>query len=118
ADRVLADVQAGKGALGLLVGDPDTEQQVRRWLGTMQQLADSLASASARVDRFTKGLEQPDGLGHTLAHDTAVAGDVRRTLSNLERSSETLEENLRALQRNWFFRRYFREKEREERRGR
>jgi phospholipid/cholesterol/gamma-HCH transport system substrate-binding protein len=55
-------------------------------------------------------------MAYILAHDTAAANDVRRTMANLEKSSGTLEENLRALQRNFLFRKYFREKEREERR--
>ena len=113
-DLLMADVRAGKGALGLLVGDPATEQQVRAWLGTMQALADSLASASSHVDRFARALNTPGGLAHTLTRDTAVAGDVRRTLTQLERSSITLEEDLKALQRNWFFRKYFKEQAREE----
>jgi phospholipid/cholesterol/gamma-HCH transport system substrate-binding protein len=113
-DKIMSDVRAGKGALGILVSDPATEQQVRDWLGTMQSLADSLASASANIDRFASGLNTPGGLAHTVTRDTAVAGDVRRTVAQLERSSITLEENLKALQRNWFFRKYFKEKAREE----
>jgi phospholipid/cholesterol/gamma-HCH transport system substrate-binding protein len=112
-DALLADVREGRGALGMLVSDPAAEQQVRTWLVTMQQLADTLASASARVDRFTAGLESPGGLVHTLAHDTTVANDLRRTMDNIGRSSAIFEENLRALQRNWLFRKYFREQERE-----
>ena len=112
-DAILADVHAGKGALGMLVSDPAAEQQVRQWLATMQQLADTLSSASARVDRFAGDLAAPGSMGHLLASDTAAASDVRRTLQNLEQGSSTLEENLRALQRNWLFRKYFREQERE-----
>lgn len=112
-EGVLADVSAGKGVIGMLVGDPAAEQQVRDWLATMQHLTDSLAQAAAQVDRFAEGLNTPGSLGHTLSRDTAVAGDVRRTLQKLERSSGLLEEDLKALQRNWFFRRYFKEKERE-----
>lgn len=112
-DDMLADVHAGKGALGMLVSDPAAEEQVRQWLATMQQLADTLTSASARVDRFAGDLGAPGSMGHLLASDTAAASDVRRTLENLEKGSSTLEENLRALQRNWFFRRYFKEQEKE-----
>jgi len=110
-ENVMADVQGGHGVMGLLVGDPDAEQQVRGWLASIGPLIDTLAQAAAQVDRFAEGLGTPGGLGHTLTRDTAVAGDVRRTLQQLERSSVLLEEDLRALQRNWFFRRYFREKE-------
>ncbi len=109
----MADVRAGKGAIGTLVSDPAAEEQVRQWLTSMQTLADSLASTSAQIDRFTTALNTPGSLGHTLTQDTAVAGDVRRTLSQLERSSVVLEEDLKALQSNWFFRNYFKQKDKE-----
>lgn len=109
-DVMLADVKAGKGVLGMLVSDPATEQQVRDGLAAMQRMADTLAHASAEVDRFAGALNTPGGMAYTLAHDTAAANEVRRTMANLEKSSGTLEENLRALQRNWFFRKYFKEK--------
>lgn len=116
-DVMLADVKAGKGALGMLVSDPATEKQVRDGLAAMQRMADTLAHASAQVDRFAASLNTPGGIAYALAHDTAAAGDVRRTMANLEKSSETLEENLRALQRNFLFRKYFKEKAREERKA-
>lgn len=111
ADALIADVRSGKGALGTLVGDPVAEKQVRDLLLQLQQLSDSLTSAAHEVDRFSSGLNDPQGLAHTLTQDTAVAGDVRRSVANLEKGTDLLNENLRALQRNWFFRRYFKEKE-------
>jgi len=116
-DAMLADVKAGKGTLGILVSDPGTEQQVRDGLAAMLRMADTLAHASAQVDRFAESLNTPGGMAYTLVHDTAAANDVRRTMANLEKSSATLEENLRALQRNFLFRKYFREKAREERKA-
>lgn len=112
-DMMLADVKAGRGALGMLVSDPATEEQVREGLAALQRMADTLAHASARLDQFAEGLNTPGGMGQVLTRDTTAGGDVRRTLTNLEKSSATLEENLRALQRNWFFRRYFRDQEKE-----
>ena len=41
-----------------------------------------------------------------------VADDLRKTVEQLQRSSATLEEDLKALQRNWFFRKYFKERDR------
>lgn len=111
ANALIADVRAGKGALGTLVGDPVAEQQVKGLLKQLQQLSDSLSGAAGEVERFSTGLNDPKGLAHTLTQDTAVASDVRRSLANLEKGSETLNENLKALQRNWLFRRYFKEKE-------
>ena len=82
-------------------------------LQQLQLLSDSLSSAAGEVERFSTGLNDPKGLAHALTQDTIVASDVRRSLANLEQGSELLNENLKALQRNWFFRRYFREKEKD-----
>ena len=113
ANALIADVRGGKGALGTLIGDPVAEQQVKGLLQQLQLLSDSLSSAAGEVERFSTGLNDPKGLAHALTQDTIVASDVRRSLANLEQGSELLNENLKALQRNWFFRRYFREKEKD-----
>ncbi len=110
-NELVRDLQAGKGALGALVSDPAAEQQVRELLGTLASVSDSLSRVSGDISRFSQGLSAPGGLGHTLTRDTAVVADVKRVVANLDTSSATLSEDLRALQRNWFFRRYFREKE-------
>lgn len=112
-DRLVQDVQAGRGALGTLLADPVTERQFHDLIIALQQAAGPLVHASAELDRFTSGLHAPGGLGHILVDDTAVTEGLRRVVANLDTSSAILNEDLRALQRNWFFRRYFKEKEKE-----
>ena len=113
ANEVVRSLQAGEGALGMLVSDPAAEQQVRQVLGNLQHVSDSLALVAQELSRFAEGLNKQGGLGHTLTRDTAVVVDVKRVIANLDTSSATLTEDLRALQRNWFFRKYFKEKGKE-----
>ncbi|MBL7964124.1 MAG: MCE family protein [Flavobacteriales bacterium] len=112
-DELLGDVRTGKGALGTLVADPASEAQVRRMLGNLAQISDSLRTAAQEVDRFTRSLNSPTGTAGTLVADTAFATDMRRTITRLDTSTVLLNENLRALQRNWFFRGYFKDQEKE-----
>ncbi|MBK8499720.1 MAG: MCE family protein [Flavobacteriales bacterium] len=109
---LVSDVRGGKGVLGTLIGDPVAQGQVKDMLARLQQFSDSLASAAGEVSRFSSALNDRNGLANVLTQDTTVAGEVRRSIANLETGSETLNENLKALQRNWFFRKYFKEKER------
>lgn len=113
ANDVVRNLQAGEGALGVLVSDPAAEQQVRQVIGNLQHVSDSLALVAQELSRFAEGLNKQGGLGHTLTRDTAVVSNVKRVIANLDTSSATLTEDLRALQRNWFFRKYFKEKEKE-----
>ncbi|MFN8351344.1 MAG: MlaD family protein [Flavobacteriales bacterium] len=109
-DALMGDVRSGKGALGALVSDPASEQQVRALLGNLQHVSDSLQALTNGLGSFARDLNSTSGLAHSLLTDTALAGDVRRTISRLDTGTLLLNEDLRALQRNWLFRRYFKEK--------
>ena len=113
-NSLVQELQAGKGAFGLLLSDPTSEQQVRDLLGTLSSVSDTLQNVSGHISRFSQGLETPGGLGHTLTRDTSVARDLKRAVANMDSSAATLNEDLHALQRNWFFRKFFKEKKREE----
>jgi phospholipid/cholesterol/gamma-HCH transport system substrate-binding protein len=49
----------------------------------------------------------PGPLG-VLARDTAMANDMRSMIHNMNSSTATLDENMKALQSNFLFRKYFR----------
>lgn len=115
ANAVVLDLQHGSGALGVLTADTAADGQVRRLLRNLAMVSDSLMRISEHIGDFSSGLDRPGSMGHALSRDTALVNDVKRVIANLDTSSATLTEDLRALQRNWFFRRYFREKERIER---
>lgn len=104
------DVKAGKGTLGLLLADTATEAQAKLILNNLASISDSVQAAANAMGRFTSQLNQQGGTAHALTTDTAMAGSLRRTILKLDTGTTLLNEDLRALQRNWFFRRYFKEK--------
>lgn len=111
---MLVDVRAGKGALGALVSDTSAEAQVRQVITNLASISDSIQIASNEIGRFSRQLNSPDGLVHALTADTAMAVNLRHTLTRLDTGATLLNEDLRALQRNWLFRKYFKEKAKEE----
>lgn len=111
---MLQDVRAGKGALGALVGDTSAEAQVREVIANLASISDSIQIASNEIGRFSRQLNSADGLVHALTADTAMAMNLRSTLTRLDTGATLLNEDLRALQRNWLFRKYFKEKAKEE----
>jgi len=114
-DDMLGDVRSGKGVIGALLSDPAAETQVRTMLKNLEHVSDSLQAATADLSRFSGALNKPGGLAYTLVADTAFAKDVRNTVVRLDTGAALLNEDLRALQRNWFFRKYFKEKEKAQR---
>lgn len=110
-NALVLDAQHGQGALGVLISDEGTEADMRRMLADLRLAADTLGIAIGRIDRFSKDLEQGQGLAHAIVKDTVLANDVRRMIVRLDTSTALLNEDLRAIQRNWLLRRYFKEQE-------
>lgn len=111
-NALVDDVQRGEGAIGVLLADPVAEEDVRGMLDDLRMAADTLGLAIGRIDRFSKGLQDEGGVVHALTKDTAMAADLRRMMTRLDTTTILLNEDLRALQRNWLLRKYFKEKER------
>lgn len=112
-NSLVADLEGGKGALGVLLSDKAAEADVRRMLSELNSAADTLGLAIGRIDRFSQSLESDKGLVHTLVRDTALATNVRQMMIRLDTTTLLLNEDLRALQRNFLFRKYFKEKAKE-----
>ena len=112
-NSLVADLESGKGALGVLLTDKAAEADVRRMLSELHSAADTLGLAIGRIDRFSQSLESDKGLVHTLVRDTALATNVRQMMIRLDNTTLLLNEDLRALQRNFLLRKYFKEKAKE-----
>ena len=110
-NSLVADVEGGKGVLGVLLADEGAETEVRQMLKSLHSAADTLGHAIGRIDRFSQALESDKGLVQTLVSDTVLAIDVRRMMTRLDTTTLLLNEDLRALQRNWLLRKYFKEQE-------
>jgi phospholipid/cholesterol/gamma-HCH transport system substrate-binding protein len=110
-NSMVMDVEGGKGAIGVLLADKGAEADVRRMINELHTASDTLGLAIGRIGRFSKSLENENGLVHTLTKDSVLATDVRRMMGRLDTTTLLLNEDLRALQRNWLLRKYFKEKE-------
>jgi phospholipid/cholesterol/gamma-HCH transport system substrate-binding protein len=75
----------------------ETASNTRTLVAKLQQTANEL----------TPSAKSPMGV---LLHDEMTATQLKTTVQNLESSSQKLDENLKALQSNFLFRRYFRKK--------
>jgi phospholipid/cholesterol/gamma-HCH transport system substrate-binding protein len=110
-NSLVLGAQHGEGALGVLISDQGAEQDMRRMLGDLRMAADTLGIAIGRISDFSRSLDEGPGLAHAVLRDSVMANDVRRMISRLDTSTVLLNEDLKALQSNWFFRRYFKDQE-------
>lgn len=68
-------------------------------------------SMSMDLQKISADLSEGKGTIGLLLKDEETASKVRQIIENLDSSSAKLDENLKALRSNWFFKKYFKEKE-------
>lgn len=109
---LLLDVKAGQGTVGMLLADTATSARTEHVFKNLAAISDSVQAATNELSRFTRQLNAAGGTAHALVADTVMAASLRRSILKLDTGTSLLNEDLRALQRNWFFRRYFKDKAR------
>jgi len=96
--------------------DKEMYPAIKTTIASLQNTSETLKETTVSAKQMVNNLEQttntlvnnkksPVGV---LLHDENAANNIRETISNLESSSEKLDQNLEALKHNFLFRRYFR----------
>lgn len=111
ANSLVLDLKNGKGLVGSLLKDTSSMTKLKSVMTNVESVSYQLKLASTKLDSFSNTLNTKKGLVYTLMRDTALSKDLKSTIGNLNESSKNLNENMKALQSNWFFRGYFKKKE-------
>jgi phospholipid/cholesterol/gamma-HCH transport system substrate-binding protein len=114
---MVADVKAGKGNAGILLRDSAMSLSLQE---TIKQLEDVVSNANrlaTDLDKITQNIDrevqQGEGSVNLVLKDTALAGNISRTLVNVEKGTAAFNENMEAMKHNWLFRGYFKKQEKE-----
>jgi phospholipid/cholesterol/gamma-HCH transport system substrate-binding protein len=133
-NTLVAGLNEGKGAAGLLLKDEQTREQLKSTLTNVQDASANLDQASTRVNETMADfqsrhlienaqvtLNNVQSLSNQLnvAATSALAQDnmgedgaanIRRTLSNLNRGTTNIAEDAEALKHEFFFRGFFKKR--------
>jgi len=79
--------------------------------------ANQLLATIDRLESTANNLNMTPGSLGVLARDTVMANDMKSMMFNLKESTHHLDENMKALQGNVFFRKYFKNQEKKKKAG-
>jgi phospholipid/cholesterol/gamma-HCH transport system substrate-binding protein len=114
---MIADVKAGKGPAGAVLRDTMMVNNLKSTLSQLEQVANQAGTLAAELDTITqqinKDIREGPGPVYTILKDTAVAGNISRSLSNIEKGTESFNQNMEAAKHNFLFKGYFKKQEKE-----
>ena len=109
---VVKGVQDGQGTLGGLLNDSSSiSKSFKNSLVQIEESSKNLNSITLELKTAKDKINSGQGPAGVLANDQVAAEHLKRTLANLDSSSANFNENMKALQGNFLFRKYFRKKE-------
>lgn len=114
---IAADVKAGKGNVGILLRDSTMSLSLAESVTQLEQVTRQANKLAEDLDKITQhideDIQQGGGSVNLILKDTALAGNISRSLYNVEKGTAAFNENMEAMKHNWLFRGYFKKQEKE-----
>jgi phospholipid/cholesterol/gamma-HCH transport system substrate-binding protein len=115
--EIVADVHAGNGPAGTLLRDTIMAASLKSSVNQLKEIADNAGLLAKDLDNLAqdinRSVEEGPGTVNLVLKDTAVSGNIRRTLENIEKGTAAFNENMEAAKHNFLFRGYFKKQEKE-----
>ena len=110
-DRFSNTMNTKGGLADKLFTDTATFNKLSASVAQLQQTAKNASAITDNLNKATNKFNTNDNAIGILLNDPAAAGQVRSTISNLQQSSVKLNDNMQALQSNFFLKGFFKKRE-------
>jgi phospholipid/cholesterol/gamma-HCH transport system substrate-binding protein len=111
-NAMASDVRNGKGAAGAILSDPALAANLRNAVDNINHAGREAQTVITRVDSIAASVHSDinsgSGPAHAMLKDTAMVGQLSRSLDHIERGTASFEQNMEALKHNVLTRGYFR----------
>lgn len=111
-------LNSDSGLIHDLTTDTTVFTSLRQTAAQLQGVTQTANALMVNLETTTARLNDKDNALGVLTNDPVAAEEVRQILRNLNTSTAKLDENMEALQSNFLFRRFFRNRAREQERQR
>jgi phospholipid/cholesterol/gamma-HCH transport system substrate-binding protein len=118
---LVAGIKNGEGSLGALIADTGFVQNLNEAVKKIELVGSNANSLVSKLNELAEGIQtdidKGSGTANLVLKDSTFAGHMNRSLENIEKATETFNQNLEALKHNIFFRGYFRKLEKQKKAG-
>lgn len=118
---VVDHVQHGKGTLGMVLYDTAFRRNLGEALVKVRSIGEQADTLSNQISALTasihQSVEEGEGPVHALLKDKEITNKLNNSLENIEKGTESFQQNMEALKSNFLFRGYYRKLERQQKKG-
>ncbi len=116
-DHIVSGIKNGQGTAGLLLTDTSMASMLKSAIANIRTASVHANEMTVQMNSMAKELNQSvihgKGPVNTLLKDSVMAGNLVKTMDNLQKGSDGLNQNMEALKHNFLFRGYFRKLEKQ-----
>lgn len=107
---IISDIKHGKGTLGTLLMDTILTSHLNQTMVNIKIISDTLAIVSGNFLNASKHLTHGYNTMALLLTDTTTANNLKYSILNAKQGTEKFNENMKAVQVSWPFKKYFKNK--------
>ena len=114
-NQIISKINYDDSAAAVILSDTATANQIRKIVANLETSSEDVNAITKNLDDYISEIKSGKGALNHLTQDEEFVKEIDSTMIQIKEASEKLNENMEALQHNFFFRGFFKKKERQER---
>ena len=114
-NEIVRDTKSGKGAVGVLLTDQKIADELRQTIENMNVASQNAKDITLQLNDLVVVLNHDvtSGKGpvHALLQDSTLTQKISNSLENIQKGTDSFNQNMEALKHNFLFRSYFKKQE-------
>jgi len=110
-EKILSDIDAGKGDIGKLIKDTTLTVQLNQTIHAINDASDNLSTlidtTESTIQLIQQRISDQNNSIGKLLNDTAMSNEIAEAVRHINLSAQHFNENMLALQQSIFLKRYF-----------
>lgn len=115
-NQIISKIDYDKSAAAVILSDTVSANQIKKVFDNLERSSDDINAITKNLEDYIAEIKAGKGAFYHITQDENFVKEIDSTMIQIKEASEKLNQNMEALQHNFFFRGYFRKLERQKRR--
>ncbi len=112
-NAIISKINYDESAAAVLLSDTVSANQVRKVLANFEKSSEDINAITKNLDSYIKEIKTGKGALNHITQDENFVKEIDSTMIQIKEASQKLNQNMEALQDNFFFRGYFKKQEKQ-----